>query len=377
MNYISIVDLLLGPIVLLIILMISILIRNKRIAENPEYKYYIAGLLLKLFGGVSLVMIYSFYYGGGDTHQYYYDAVCYSRLMFSNFRNYMDLMINGMTWKALFYFNEETGWPVYIRDLPTSNVVRIINLIVTLSFRSFIISTLIVAWISFIGVWKMYKMFYTEFPQLSKQMAIAVLFIPSVYFWGSGLMKDTITYSALGYYIYSFYFMFVKKQITFGNIISLFLAVVAIISIKPYILVALIPSSILWLIYMTTNKISGSMIKYMSVPFIILIAISFGFGILTFLEGNLQAYSIDSILTKAVVTQQDLKSDYYQGNSFDIGDFEATIPSMLSKSHLAINAALFRPYLWEARNPVMVLSGLENLFFLILTIYVIYKLKFF
>lgn len=377
MKYISFVDLLLGPIILFIILMISTFIKNKNIDEHPEYKYYMPGLALKLFGGISLVIIYTFYYGGGDTHQYYDDSVCYSKLMFTDFSSYLDIMLNGMSWRKLFYFTEDTGWPVYFRDSGTYNVVRIFNLIVTLSFRSFIISTLIVAWISFIGVWKMYKMFYTEYPELGKQMAIAVLFIPSVYFWGSGLMKDTITYSALGYYIYSFYFMLIKKQITFVNILTLLLSVIAIISIKPYILVALVPSSILWVFVKISGNVRGTMIKSLTVPFLVLLAVGFGFGVLKFLDSNLQSYSMDSILTKAVVTQRDLKSDYYQGNSFDIGEFDANLPSMLSKSHLALNAALFRPYIWEARNPVMFLSGLENLFFLILTLYVIFKLKFF
>jgi hypothetical protein len=36
---------------------------------------------------------------------------------------------------------------------------------------------------------------------------------------------------------------------------------------------------------------------------------------------------------------------------------------------------LFRPFIWDARNPVMVLSGLENLFMLLFTIYIVIKVK--
>ncbi len=42
---------------------------------------------------------------------------------------------------------------------------------------------------------------------------------------------------------------------------------------------------------------------------------------------------------------------------------------------LAINAALFRPYITEARNVMMMVSGLENLFILLFTLYVLYKVK--
>ena len=58
--------------------------------------------------------------------------------------------------------------------------------------------------------------------------------------------------------------------------------------------------------------------------------------------------------------QHDLKSDYYKGNSFDIGDYDANISSMLLKAPAAINAALFRPYIWQANNIVMFLSSIEN-----------------
>ncbi|MBT8195985.1 MAG: hypothetical protein HKO56_01405 [Bacteroidia bacterium] len=375
MKYISLVDLTLGPIILFFIIMFSILIRNRRIGENPEYKYYLIGLSLKLFGGISLVLVYSFYYDGGDTHAYFNDGVCYSKLMFSNIISYMDVMINGINWRSLFLFDDQTGIPTYYRDSQTYNVVRITNLIVTLSFRSFVVTTLIISWISFIGIWKMYKVFYTEFPHLNKQMAIAVLFIPSAFFWGSGLLKDTITYSALGYFVYSFYFILVKKNFSFGNIITILASIFVIISIKPYILVALLPSSILWIFIYVTNSIKGSMVRYLAIPFLLLMAAGFSFGILAFLNSSMEQYSFDRILEKAVLTQQDLKSEHYLGNSFDIGDFDANLPSMLSKSHLALNAALYRPYIWEANNPVMFLSGLENLFFLFLTMLVIVKLK--
>jgi hypothetical protein len=48
-----------------------------------------------------------------------------------------------------------------------------------------------------------------------------------------------------------------------------------------------------------------------------------------------------------------------------------------SKIPPAITAGLFRPFIWEARNPVMLLSGLENLLFIGLTLRMIFSLGFF
>jgi hypothetical protein len=100
------------------------------------------------------------------------------------------------------------------------------------------------------------------------------------------------------------------------------------------------------------------------------------FYALSSLGSSLGVYSVETILERAVVVQKDLKSSYYGGNSFDIGDFDASIGSVIGKAPLAINAALFRPYLWEVRNPLMLLSGLESTYIFVLTLGLMLRLKF-
>ena len=82
-------------------------------------------------------------------------------------------------------------------------------------------------------------------------------------------------------------------------------------------------------------------------------------------------------MNEALVIQQDLKRDVYGSNSFDIGEVDPTFTGILSKAHLAIEAGLFRPYIWEARSPLMIFSALENLFLLGLTLVVIIRLGIF
>jgi hypothetical protein len=100
-----------------------------------------------------------------------------------------------------------------------------------------------------------------------------------------------------------------------------------------------------------------------------------GVFIMSQLGTKLDKYSsVDKALETAVVTQKDLKRAEYLGASFDIGEFEPTLAGISSKIPVAIMAGLFRPYIWEARNPVMLLSGLENLIFLGLTFRLLFSL---
>jgi len=86
------------------------------------------------------------------------------------------------------------------------------------------------------------------------------------------------------------------------------------------------------------------------------------------LNSVLGNYATDQILEKAIVTQEDLKQDYYGGNSFDIGEVSPTIGGVLSKVPIATFYGLYAPTLLQVRSAVMALSALENTFLLFLTL---------
>ena len=50
---------------------------------------------------------------------------------------------------------------------------------------------------------------------------------------------------------------------------------------------------------------------------------------------------------------------------------------MLSKAPAAITAGLFRPFLWEVRNIVMLLSGIEGAILMFLTFRILWKMRVF
>jgi hypothetical protein len=149
-----------------------------------------------------------------------------------------------------------------------------------------------------------------------------------------------------------------------------------LLSIKPYILFALLPGSIIWLANDRLQIVQSEVLRKVFAPLFISIGALIGFLLLSQLSGSLGAFSVDKVLDKAVESNVDQKSDHYKGNSFDIGDFDASLGSMASKAHLAIAYGLFGPFLWNVKNPVMLLSALENTYILSLTFFLLLKLKF-
>lgn len=365
MKYYSFLDLLLLPLYLLVIIAGARMYARSKVKKDPIYKYFTAGLVAKLMGGLSLAIVYTFYYPGGDTIHYFSDSVVVQKLAFYNIKSFTKVMFGPASGANFYYFNDDTGYAAYCMDPKTWTVVKLTFFVTLFSFRCFSVATVLCAMLSFAGVWRLYKVFASEFPELKKEMAISFLFVPSVFFWGSGILKDTFTFGALGFLFGGLYSVFVKKDNYFSSVFAVIISSYIIISIKPYILVGLLPAIILWYVQLNVGKINAETVRFLSIPLLVLAGLGTGYLILSFMGESLAEYKIDNILEKARITQRDLKSDYYQGNSFDIGDFDSTIPSILSKFPIATFSAIFRPLVVESNNFVMFLSGLENLVLLI------------
>lgn len=375
MDYYSIVDVLLTPLFIFIIYSISRFIQQNKIEEFPEYKYYLKAISIKLFGALALCFVYTFYYSGGDTTQYFLDAISVNKLLYNNPPAGLDVIIHGLNAAKLSYFNSDIGYPAYFRDPSTSFVVQVVSVISIFGLRSFLPTTILLAWISFAGIWNLYRVFLTEFPKLSRELTIAMFYIPSVIIWGSGILKDTFTLSAIGYFTYAFHKGFILRKNPIRNFIVILISSYVIITVKSYIFIALLPGAMIWLVSNLVGRVKGVVLKTAITPIFLFFTITGAFLIINNLGDSLGKFSSDKLLNAAVVTQRDLKSDYYKGNAFDIGEFDSDIMSILAVSPKALMAGLFRPYIWEANNVLMMASGIENFWFLYMTILILYKTK--
>jgi len=84
MEFLSVWDIILAPIYLAVIILFANSVKRKNILQHPEYKFYTWGLFAKIFGAISICVIYTFYYQGGDTTAYFKSAVAFGKLLFKN-----------------------------------------------------------------------------------------------------------------------------------------------------------------------------------------------------------------------------------------------------------------------------------------------------
>lgn len=344
--------------------------KNLRLKREPEYKYFLWGLYAKVIGGIFFSLIYFYYYKGGDTISYFYSATPLSKLARQDIMGFFSVLFGENDVEHRQYFSLSTGFPyayVYFDDRAFM-VIRVIAPVVVLAMDSYLITTVIIASISYIGVWRCYQSFVRYFPNLKGRLALAFLFMPSCIFWGSAILKDTFTFSALCWYLHCVDNIFFRKKDRGFSILALIVSAWLLIAIKPYIFMVVFPLSLLWISYNRLARVRNVLVKYVLLPFSFLLLLVSTFAVMSSLGEQLGKFSLDNALETILVTQHDMKrAEEYGTNYFDIGVVEDSWMSVLSKYPAATNAAIFRPYLWECKNVVMVLAGLENLFLMFIT----------
>ncbi len=345
--------------------------KNLMIKQAPEYKYYVWGMVAKLVGGLAFSLIYFYYYNGGDTIAYFYSAVAMRNLAMLDPMAYFHALFGDNTMENWSVYTEETAKPyqyVYFDDR-TFLVVRLISILAILTFNSYLITTLLVASFTYLGVWACYRTFVSYFPHLMGKFAISFLFIPSLLFWGSGIMKDTLAFSAVCWWVHSLDELFYKRRDTVSNIVILFLSALMMVVVKPYIFMVLFPVTLLWLFYFRLVSIRNIMIKFVVLPFMAVMLVGSSLFVLSRMGEHLDKFALEGALETIHITQADLlREESYGSNSFNIGELDGTWTGVLSKFPVATNAALFRPYIWESPSVIVGLSGLENLWVLIIAV---------
>ncbi|GAA4303644.1 hypothetical protein [Nibribacter koreensis] len=372
-------DLLLAPLYLIIIYATAFWARSKYTNKFTK-KYFIPALSLKLGGAISLGLIYQFYYGpgttvGGDTGNYYHQA----KIILSAFEDSIDYGIrlffsNGEFVSELRVYTKQMQWyksPTEYFIIKTAAIFGII------SFGSYAVIAMMFAITSFSGLWVMFKTFLKIYPTLTKEFAIAIFFLPSVFFWGSGLMKDSLTLGALGWVFYGFYATFIEKKNILFNFLILFAACYVIYVVKVYILLSFLPPALYWVFTENNSRIKSGAIRALVKPIFIALGLVFAYLGATIITAEDEKYSLDKIGERTRINSVYLSEYQASGSAYHIGTLDGSIGSMISVAPQAIIVALYRPFLWEVRNPFMLLSAFEALLFIFLTLKIILKVGIF
>ena len=377
MKLFSIQDIFLGIVYLAIIYAIAYGLKSRQQKKGLDSQYFIGGLTAKLIGVSSFCLIYGLYYGGGDTVDYFQGTTALTNLMTEDFDAFYSIVFENELEPNWYAFNNETGYPAWHiwRDTSSFSVSRYSVIFSLLGFKSFFVTSLLTAAFTYIGMWKLYRLFTINYPDAKKALAICILFMPSLLFWGSGIMKDSYVLAAACWFSYNFYHVFITRKKILINALLLIFNISMIITLKPYVVLSILPGALLWLNSAYIKQISSGFIKMLVIPLLGLVILGGGFFLYRNMGSLMGDYgNIEKKKKKAKIIQQDLlREEQYGGNSYNLGEIDGTAGGMTTIAPLAIFTALYRPLFFEVGSPLMVISALENTILLFFTLILFFK----
>jgi hypothetical protein len=366
-------DLFIAPVVIILVYAIALWVRPM-VTERMNRRYFFPALTVKIFGGLALGFIYQFYYGGGDTFTYFDSGSKYIWLAFQdNPFLALKLILAGND-----YVGDTFQYASKIYSYGDSSsyfVVRVAGVFGILTAHSYAAVAVLFASASFSGVWALYHVFFRMYPKLHFKLALAIFFIPSLVFWGSGVLKDSITLGALGWVTFCIYYIFIERKYVLVSVLILFMTLFTIYTIKVYILLCFLPSVILWISYLPMVKLKNAMLKIMVAPLVLALAGLVAYYTTIKVAEDNPRYNIETITRTAEETARWI---YYvsqrdQGSAYDLGDFDYSPAGIVRKFPMAVWVTLFRPYLWESHNIVMFFSAVESFALLLFTMFVLFR----
>lgn len=362
-------DLFLAPLYLGLFYFIAYMVRPT-FTNKFTRPYFLPGLTLKFIGAISLGLIYQFYYHGGDTFNYLIHIKLITAAFDHSFATGIKLMLDdgGSKDPALFPYTSQMFW--HQAGSTEFRLARFAAFLGLFCFSNYTVIALFFAAISFSGIWAMYITMVKIRPHVYKELAWTMFYMPSLFFWGSGLLKDSLCVGALGWLFYGFYRGTIQKQAIVKSLFIGGLGAYTLFNIKVYILLCFLPAALLWVFNENNARIRNKTLRMIAKP------LFFGLGglVAIYAVNNLtkgdDKYDVNKIGERSKITADYLYeiSKSQEGSAYTLGTQDGTINGMVKLAPQAIGTALFRPFLWEAHNPVMLLSALEAGFFLLFTL---------
>lgn len=371
-HFITTFDYILLPLYLLLIYAIAYRYCNKHYPHgHPWRKYFITGFNLKIIGAIFIGLIYEYYYSGGDTSAFFYHAKVINQSLGDSLIKWFNLLFHIPSGYHIDYF-QYTNQMRWYNDPSAYLTSAITAFISAFTFNTYLPTTVIFAALAFTGIWAMFKTFAEQYPKLSKTIATCVLFIPSTFIWGSGIFKDTVCMAALGWMTFASFRMLIRKDFRLKYFLIIGICFYLLTVIKIYIALVFLPALAMWVLNTYSQRIQNTFFRSVLKATIYFSIIGAFVGVSSVFASELGRYSLENIAetsntTRSYILYVSTKSDD-EGSAYDLGAFDPSITGMLTKFPLAVNVSLFRPYLWEARKPIVFMNAIEAFLFLFFTL---------
>lgn len=338
------------------LIFVLVLLFQRRLKVEDK-AVFITAIFIKIVCGILLGWLYWGYYGGTGDTLYFFDQA-------GKLYNYFQ--IGQVSFAEWFGFQEIhlTMEELSAQTEPrTYFFVRWLSYLFALTQGEYFTMAIYMSLFAVFAAWKFVKRLTIVLPDHKSAIFVAFLFIPSVTFWSSGLLKETFMMTLLyfmGYFIIKWY----HKSSRWFLLVPILLLFWALWMLKYYVPIVLMPVLLLTLLFsvqpgfMKDIRFQWKLVIYFSLVVIVGLALSFLHPV--FYSGRffeLIKISHDTILqhsAEAKIIFLDAATAFLF--------FAKNLP-------LAWVTGMFRPFPWEAFNLFSHIAAAEQFLFMLLFLY--------
>jgi hypothetical protein len=170
-------------------------------------------------------------------------------------------------------------------------------------------------------------------------------------------------------------FAIIKRRLKLVNLIEFIIGSAILISFKEYIFYVFLTAVLLTFLFRYKSRYPFIKVTFYFLTVLGLIAGVFWAYKNIQLLGNMVYVNFTESAQK-IQNAQNVQSEEGASGYIIPGLNDFSVWGILRSYLLALNVALFRPYIWEVRNPLMLLNAMESITVLLLTFYLLIKTKF-
>ncbi|MFN8296542.1 MAG: hypothetical protein U0T69_10125 [Chitinophagales bacterium] len=354
-------------------------VADKHYKNTIHYKYLMTAYRVKIICSILFMLVFAFYYKGGDTFAYLCNILQLRDMLFTDPTGCYNVIFRPTSFEAYYVMHDYMlASGVYMVDESTRIVIIYGFFLSFFCMSSYLTLCIFFSLFCFFGCWKLYLTFVDMYPKIHREMSIACLFIPSVCFWGAGLLKDSLCIGFLGLLVNSTYELFFKRKKILLNAPLIALSIYAIVQIKVYIVLSFLPALAVWVFARYRYNIKSPFLKAISTPIFLILGLGGGVLVLSLMGKYAEKYAFDQMMRTAQDTQNWLvySSKELGGSFYTLGNIEYTPIGLIKVFPSAVNVALFRPYIWEAKKAMLVPAAIEGIITFGFTVVLLFRAGF-
>jgi len=308
-------------------------------------------LVAHLVSAIAQEVIYRFVYGGGDMMVYQWYGSMIADLIVSDPAGYLPEAL-----KLLFQQQHDLPFRVIGSGSSTGSMSGLASLLTVLVGNELYVMGAVVGVASAAGLMMIHADLRDELPEyLHVRTAIALMLLPSVVFWTSAVLKESVIMLPIGLTTRGLVAIVRKRRIARG-IVLVALGSTGIGLFKPYVLAGFFAA---FPAFYLAHRAQANNVPFRVSPSKAALA---GIGTALFLFGFgqlFEQYDVTDLGTQLSAEQQaTLRAA--GGSTYQLVSTDSTsLTSQLAFTPLAIFTALFRPLIFEAHNAQALVNATE------------------